>query len=81
VFPASGTAVGGAVAPAAEPCGAPVEAIEPEGAELGPSNAIPANALPLSTGTPLGAAPASTAYTPPTPANSPGAAAQEQAAE
>ncbi|MCV6968231.1 PE family protein [Mycobacterium bohemicum] len=76
--PASGTAVG-AVAPA-EPA-APVEAIEAEGAELGPTNAIPANALPLSTGTPLGAAPASRAYTPATPAYSPGSAAQEEAGE
>ncbi len=77
--PASGTAVG-AVAPA-EPAGAPVEAIEAESAELGPANAIPANAMPLSAGTPLGAAPASRAYTPATPAYSTGSAAQEQAGE
>nr|WP_156689811.1 PE family protein [Mycobacterium sp. Marseille-P9652] len=61
------------------PAGASVEAVAAETAEF--SGFSPASALPLA-GTPLGAAPATRAYTPATPAYSPGsaAAAEEQPA-
>ena len=76
---ASACSAGSAVA-AAEPAGAPVEAAAAESAEFA---SAPSSALPLSAGTPLGAAPATRAYTPATPAYSPAPAvpAEEQPAE